>query len=318
MRFGPEGGHSPSGRAIGGRQVSGAHGGAPLPGAFAQDQRNAVVRCSLSGPVGGARELFRSRMEVLRAGSVDRLEPTASIRSIEAGGQQQPFSDPPRLARPQSGISHPIALPKETLHLLTRQVRPSVGAARDFVDPQRFRGTVYRAANWLHIGESKGFRRTGKGYSAKIHSPKMVFLKPLHPDARQLLSSGPSIDPVYRTGGVKIMLNAEQMRSYPSFSPTSPIRAEPRADATVCPPCSALPLGRCFAGCAATRPYRTGPTALARRPGSVSDAVGKRAAILFQANSSSAMCLSVSIPCTWTVRCKAGTRSTGNRTRGWQ
>jgi len=34
-----------------------------------------------------------------------------------------------------------------------------------FVDPQRFRGTVYRAANWLQVGLTKGFRRTGKGYS---------------------------------------------------------------------------------------------------------------------------------------------------------
>jgi hypothetical protein len=41
-----------------------------------------------------------------------------------------------------------------------------------FVDPRRFRGTVYRAANWLHVGDTKGFRRTGKGYSAKTHPPK--------------------------------------------------------------------------------------------------------------------------------------------------
>jgi hypothetical protein len=85
-----------------------------------------------------------------------------------------------------------------------------------FVDPQRFRGTVYRAANWLHVGETRGFRRTGKGYSAKTHSPKMVFLKPLRPEARELLSC-PILDPPYRTGGARIMLNAEQMRSLPQF-----------------------------------------------------------------------------------------------------
>jgi hypothetical protein len=50
-----------------------------------------------------------------------------------------------------------------------------------FVDPGRFRGTVYRAANWLHVGDTKGFRRTGKGYSAKTHPPKMVFIKSLQP-----------------------------------------------------------------------------------------------------------------------------------------
>lgn len=85
-----------------------------------------------------------------------------------------------------------------------------------FVDPQRFHGTVYRAANWFHVGESRGFRRTGKGYSPKSHSPKMVFLKPLQPDAREVLSC-PILEPPYRTGGTKIMLKAEQMRSLPDF-----------------------------------------------------------------------------------------------------
>jgi len=85
-----------------------------------------------------------------------------------------------------------------------------------FVDPERFRGTVYRAANWHHVGETKGFRRTGKGYSARIHSPKMVFVKPLQPNARELLSS-PILDPRYRTKGGKIMLKADQMRSLPQF-----------------------------------------------------------------------------------------------------
>ena len=85
-----------------------------------------------------------------------------------------------------------------------------------FVDPQHFRGTVYRAANWLYVGNTKGFRRTGKGYSAKIHSPKMVFLKPLQPNARELLSRA-IIEPPYQTGGVKIMLKAEQMQSLPYF-----------------------------------------------------------------------------------------------------
>ena len=44
-----------------------------------------------------------------------------------------------------------------------------------FVDPTRFHGTVYKAGNWLHVGDTKGFRRTRKGYSAQPDSPKMVF-----------------------------------------------------------------------------------------------------------------------------------------------
>ena len=48
-----------------------------------------------------------------------------------------------------------------------------------FVDPQRFHGTVYRAANWLYLGLTRGYRRTRQGYSNTVHSPKKVFVKPL-------------------------------------------------------------------------------------------------------------------------------------------
>jgi hypothetical protein len=57
-----------------------------------------------------------------------------------------------------------------------------------FVDPQRFRGTVYRAANWVYVGDTKGFRRTRLGYTALPQSPKLVFVQPLRADARGLLS----------------------------------------------------------------------------------------------------------------------------------
>ena len=85
-----------------------------------------------------------------------------------------------------------------------------------FVDPQRFHGTVYRAANWQCVGETRGFRRTGKGYSAKTHSPKMVFVRPLQSNARELLA-GPLLGSTFFTGGAKIMITAEHMRSLPQF-----------------------------------------------------------------------------------------------------
>jgi hypothetical protein len=85
-----------------------------------------------------------------------------------------------------------------------------------FVDPQRFRGTIYKAANWIYVGETKGFHRTRKGYSAAAQSPKMVFVKPLRSDAQALLSR-PILEPAYRIGGPKIMLNAQQMQSLPNF-----------------------------------------------------------------------------------------------------
>ena len=85
-----------------------------------------------------------------------------------------------------------------------------------FVDPQRFQGTIYKAANWIYVGNTKGFRRTRHGYSATAQSPKMVFVKPLISNAQALLSR-PILEPAYRIGGPKIMLSAQQMQSLPDF-----------------------------------------------------------------------------------------------------
>ena len=85
-----------------------------------------------------------------------------------------------------------------------------------FVDPQRFRGTIYKAANWTYVGQTKGFRRIGNGYNNTAQSPKMVFVKPLQSDTRKLLSQS-ILKPIYRTGGSKIMLRAQQMESLPYF-----------------------------------------------------------------------------------------------------
>jgi hypothetical protein len=85
-----------------------------------------------------------------------------------------------------------------------------------FVDPERFVGTIYKASNWLFLGTTQGYRRTRKGYSARTQSRKMVFVQPLRPDARDLLSR-PVLDKPYCTGGTKMMLTAQQMRSLPDF-----------------------------------------------------------------------------------------------------
>jgi hypothetical protein len=83
-----------------------------------------------------------------------------------------------------------------------------------FVDPKRFHGTVYQAANWSYLGLTRGYRRTPQGYSATALSPKKVFVKPLQSDARTLLTR-PVLPIPYRQGVPKIMLSAQQMRSLP-------------------------------------------------------------------------------------------------------
>jgi len=85
-----------------------------------------------------------------------------------------------------------------------------------FVDPRRFQGTIYKASNWIHVGNTKGYRRTRQGYSDKAHSPKMVFVKPLVANAQALLSR-PVLEPALRTGGPKLMLSAHHMKSLPDL-----------------------------------------------------------------------------------------------------
>jgi hypothetical protein len=90
-----------------------------------------------------------------------------------------------------------------------------------FVDPQRFHGGVYRAANWMELGLTQGYRRTKEGYSAQADAPKRVFVRPLCRDARAQLTH-PDRDRLQLKGAPKIMLNAEQMRQLPQCFRTIP------------------------------------------------------------------------------------------------
>ena len=85
-----------------------------------------------------------------------------------------------------------------------------------FVDPQRFRGIIYKAANWIYVGDTRDFHRTRQGYSATTQSPKMIFVKPLKSNAQALLSR-PILEPAYRIGSPRIMLSAQQMQSLPDL-----------------------------------------------------------------------------------------------------
>ena len=58
-----------------------------------------------------------------------------------------------------------------------------------YVDPQRFEGICYRAANWVEIGVTKGFGRSRVDFYQLHDKPKAVLLYPLHPKARQILSA---------------------------------------------------------------------------------------------------------------------------------
>jgi hypothetical protein len=93
-----------------------------------------------------------------------------------------------------------VQVPHLASHLLGRMAaRLSVDWARvyhhpiywleTFIDPARFRGTCYRAANWIVLG-----RTTGRGHRAPTKQPtrpvKEVLGYPLVPDFRTRLSDG--------------------------------------------------------------------------------------------------------------------------------
>jgi len=90
-----------------------------------------------------------------------------------------------------------VQVPHLASHLLGRMVRmlPAEWArtyghpvwfAETFVDPQRFRGTCYRAANWVYLGQT-----TGRGKDDLTHRAnrtlKDVWGYPLSHDFRERL-----------------------------------------------------------------------------------------------------------------------------------
>jgi len=62
------------------------------------------------------------------------------------------------------------------------------------VDPQRFSGTCYRAANWIHVGTTQGRGRMDRKQDVQRHV-KEIFVYPLHAHARELLCRMPETRP---------------------------------------------------------------------------------------------------------------------------
>jgi len=64
-----------------------------------------------------------------------------------------------------------------------------IALAETYVDPKRFEGTCYQAANWIEIGVTKGFGRSRLDFYQLHQQPKAIFLYPLVRNARHLLSA---------------------------------------------------------------------------------------------------------------------------------
>ena len=59
--------------------------------------------------------------------------------------------------------------------------------AESFADPSRFEGTVSKAANWLELGQSRGYSRSNGQYRDMLGPPKTMLVDPLRPDTRARL-----------------------------------------------------------------------------------------------------------------------------------
>ena len=90
-----------------------------------------------------------------------------------------------------------------------------------FVDPSRFVGTIYHAANWVFVGNTKGYQRVRGGYSNTPTHSKLVFVQALQRNTRLILSGSP-LPQQYVTGTPRMKLTADQMRSLPDFFKTIP------------------------------------------------------------------------------------------------
>ncbi len=97
--------------------------------------------------------------------------------------------------------------------------------AETFVDPQRFTGTCYRAANWLVLGQSRGFAKQQQTY--RWHDqPKMVLVYLLRRGARVLLND-PQWEPRRAEMNPKA-LTTKQMESLHEMLRTLPDCRRPR------------------------------------------------------------------------------------------
>lgn len=58
-----------------------------------------------------------------------------------------------------------------------------VAVMETFVDPQRFRGTCYKAAGWECLGATQGFGRNWQDFYTDTQHPKELWVRPLNPEA---------------------------------------------------------------------------------------------------------------------------------------
>lgn len=67
-----------------------------------------------------------------------------------------------------------------------RKYNHSIHAVETFIEKRRFKGTCYKAANWIRVGQTKGRSRQER-QGKKVVPVKDIYLYPLSPNFRQAL-----------------------------------------------------------------------------------------------------------------------------------
>lgn len=88
--------------------------------------------------------------------------------------------------------------------------------AETFVDPERFQGSVYRAAGWTELGLTKGHGRKSRDYYENHDRPKRLFARELVKNARRSLQAEhlkPALAAVEAKVPVRSTLKAAALKS---------------------------------------------------------------------------------------------------------
>ena len=101
--------------------------------------------------------------------------------------QQRPISDFAGGARQRTRQQDPGAECTANAARLGEPLRVSSVLLETLVDAARFRGTCYRAANWIPVGQTAGRGRMDRDHRGHGQAVKDIYVYPLVHDARQRL-----------------------------------------------------------------------------------------------------------------------------------
>lgn len=169
-----------------------------------------------AGPLCGAQMRYLVRSQ--RHGIVGALAFSAAAWRVQARDRDIGWSDRARARNLESVVSNSrflIVPGVEVAHLASHVLGlcvkrlPGDWQARygyrpllleTFVERARFRGSCYRAANWRHVGSSRGRGRQDRSRRGGV-PVKDIYLYPLQPDWRARLCEEPEGEPAKRPEG---------------------------------------------------------------------------------------------------------------------